>query len=157
MRTRAIVRDDFSWITDELRELPTQSAFFEDVPDDPEHVMSAFLGMYDNSVLGGWCVPEEGAFLLFTVYTPWWANRVEASELILWVPAERRGKTRAAFQLVLEYTQWADDARIHCAHAGSSLDIVEAEKVLKLYEHFGWQRHGSGVIRRKACVDGKPS
>lgn len=158
MRARAVERDDFSWITQELRELPKQSVFFEDVPDDPEYVQSAFQAMHDNSALDGWCVPEEGAFLLFTVYIPWWANRVEASELILWVPAERRGRSRAALELVRRYTTWADKADwIHCAHAGSSLDIVDADKVLKLYEHFGWQRTSSGVTRRKTCVDGKSS
>lgn len=149
---------DYEWITEELRELPKQSAFFSDVPDDPEYVRSYLMNLDAHCIMSGWCVREEGAFLLYTTHKPWYANRVEASEMILWVPAERRGKSRAALQLVQRFTEWVDATpEIYCAHAGSSLDIVEKEKVLKLYEHFGWQRHDSGVIRKKACVDGKYS
>ena len=131
----------------ELRELPKQSEFFADVPDDPEYVENYLETLMAENVLKGVCNYDKKSFLLFTEVRPWYANRIEIHEMILWVPERFRG-ARTAYELIREFTSVALDLHPHSIHAGHTLDITEKERTLRLYEKAGYSRHHGGVILR---------
>lgn len=143
---RQLLASDIDWIVEELRDLPNQSAFFKDVPDDPAYVR-LILAAWMRQGLFGVCAPDKKSFLLAQIHTPWYANRKEVSEVILWVPKEHRGLS-TAIRLIRGFTELALDYEPHCITAGASLDITDSEKTLKLYELCGYARHGPGVIMR---------
>lgn len=143
---RELRKNDLKWIVEELRELPKQSVLFSDVPDDPEHVLSCFKHMMKNNLFG--VVHEEThSFLLFMATVPWYANRVEIHEMILWVPERYRGG-RTAYGLIRAFTESAMDFLPHSIHAGHTLDITAKEKTLALYRKCGYTDHAGGVIMR---------
>jgi hypothetical protein len=138
--------DDIPWIVEELRDLPGQSAIFEDVPDDPSWVAGQF-GVYTEAGMFGVVDRAHSAFLLSMPTYPWYANRLEIHELILWVPVRHR-QTSSAMRIVREWVGVAKSYNPHSIHAGSSLDIVKEDRVLKLYERAGFKRSSHGVTMR---------
>lgn len=138
---------DLGWIVDELRDLPRQSSFFEDVPDDPLWVHEQLETMHDAEILHGVVHHDTNSFLLFIVNRPWYADRIEINEMILWVPKRHRG-SRVAYELVREFTIEALNWHPHSIHAGHTLDITEKERTLRLYEKAGFSPHNGGVILR---------
>jgi hypothetical protein len=144
---RPLVDTDISWIVDELRELPGQSNVYRDVPDDVPYVTSYFQSMYSAGVLIGSVHGDSNSFILAAAMRPWYANRLEVHEMILWVPQTRRGSL-VALDLVEHFTQAARQLEPHSIHVGASLDITSADKVLRMYERFGYVREGSGAVMR---------
>lgn len=144
-----LVRSDFEWIVQELRDLPNQSRIFADVADDPTYVRSYLEQMYDAGQLFGWTRPSEGSFILGTAFKPWYANRLEVHEMILWVPSRFRGRMNA-LRLIQAFTIDALDKEPHSIHVGASLDITNADTTLALYERCGYRRDGpiGAVFRR---------
>lgn len=149
MQTRSLKEDDISWIVGELRELPRESELFKDVPDDPKYVENYLKRMlWAGSLYGVVPVSDEYCgFLLFCSSTPWYANRTEVHEMILWVPERERGG-RTAFSLVQGFKKQALELQPHSIHAGHTLDITDKERTLSLYERAGFSRHAGGVIMR---------
>lgn len=145
-------RDDIEWIVDELRLLPKQSEMYADVPNNPEWVSGYFYSMLNANMLYGVVNRTMRSFLLFTVTKPWYADRVECHEMILWVPEEYRGRL-VAYSIVKRYVEYAKylnnfKFEIHSIHAGATLDITNNEKTLWLYKQAGFERDGAGVIMR---------
>lgn len=138
---------DLLWVVEELRQLPYQSTLFSDVPDDPLWVTSNFISMFNAEVLHGVVHRHSGSFLLFVTQRPWYADRLEIHEMILWVPERHRG-SRIAYELVREFATEALEWHPHSVHAGHSLDITDKERTLRLYEKVGFSRHNGGVIMR---------
>ncbi len=148
----ALDRNDVEWVVDELRLLPKQSQMYKDVPDNPEWVKGYFYSMLNSNMLYGVVDRIKRSFLLFTATKPWYADRVELHEIILWVPEEYRGG-RTAYLLIKRYKDYAiylDDFKfpIHSIHAGATLDITNNEKTLWLYQQAGFERDGAGVVMR---------
>lgn len=144
---RQLTSSDIDWIVEELRDLPKSSKVFEDVPDDPVYVRLA-LTSWMRQGLFGVCAPDKSSFLLAHKHTPWYANRTEIAEVILWVPERYRGG-RTALKLVKGFTELALDYDPYCITAGVSLDITSKESTLRLYEMLGYTRLGeNGVIMR---------
>jgi len=146
-QSRPIVLNDVPWIVNELRELPKQSEYFADVPDDVEYVQEQLTNYMLAGILFGSCDPAQQSFLLATVNKPWYANRVEVHEMMLWVPKQFRHGT-TAIRLIHEYVRLARSYEPHSIHAGVSLDIVDADRVLSLYEAAGFKRDKHGVVMR---------
>lgn len=149
MQTRSLRSDNLYWMVQELRELPRQSKLFSDVPDNPKYVEKYLWNMLDNGYLHG-VVPvseDRNGFLLFCNSTPWYADRLEVHEMILWVPERERGG-RTAFSLVQGFKKQALELQPHSIHAGHTLDITDKERTLSLYERAGFSRHAGGVIMR---------
>ncbi|QOE32096.1 acyltransferase [Rhizobium phage Palo] len=148
-RCRRLLYDDLSWIVEELRELPTQSRQYADVPDDPQYVWQYFAEMYNAGTLVGIVSEYHKSFILSYIGKPWWANRVECNEMILWVPAEFRGGS-IAYRLIGEWLNLIGNAygNVSIIRAGASLDITDNEHTLRLYEKHGFTRRGNGVEMR---------
>lgn len=146
MQSRALVADDIEWVMDELRELPSESELFKDAPVDPDYVR-LYLTSWMRQGLFGVCIPDKQAFLLAHLHRPWYANRQEVQEVLLWVPKRHRG-ARTAMALIRAFTELALDYEPYCITAGASLDISDNERTLKLYELCGYTRQGNGVIMR---------
>ena len=144
---RALRRDDLTWVVEELRDLPKQSLLFADVPDDVEYVFWQLSNMFDAGVLKGVVSEDTGSFLLYVLNRPWYADRLEIHEMILWVPERYRGG-RTAYGLIRSFTEYALDALPHSIHAGHTLDITAKEKTLALYRKCGYTDHAGGVIMR---------
>lgn len=144
---RPVLYSDIDWIVEELRDLPKQSAYFQDVPDDPAYV-KLWLTSAVAQGLFGVCAPDKSSFLLACVQRPWYANRTEINEMILWVPERHRG-ARTAIELIRGFTELALEYEPHSIHVGATLDITTADRTLKLYEMCGYTRHGpQGAIMR---------
>lgn len=137
---------DLNWIVPELRKLPQQSTAFADVPDDPQWVMTTLGGMFDGGMFGVG-IGELGSFLLAMPMRPWYADRLEVHEIILWVPQEYRG-TMTALRIIRKFVEVAKEYEPHSIHAGATLDIVDTDRVLSVYERAGFVRDGHGVIMR---------
>lgn len=146
MQCRQLEADDIEWVLDELKDLPRQSTMFKDTPADPDYVR-LYLTSWMRQGLFGVCIPDKGSFLLAQVTYPWYANRKEVSEVLLWVPERHRG-ARTALTLIREFTSLALDCEPYCITAGASLDISDNARTLKLYEACGYTKHGNGVIMR---------
>lgn len=144
---RSLDEFDISWIVQELRSLPEQSTVYRDVPDDVLYVTEYFRSMYLSGVLMGSVHNDSNSFILAAKMRPWYANRIEVHEMILWVPRTRRGSL-VAYDLVEHFTQSARELEPHSIHVGASLDITSADKVLRMYERFGYVREGSGAVMR---------
>lgn len=147
MRVRRLRFEDLDWIVAELRALPRQSDYFADVPDDPEYVWSVLDAMWCNGALHGIVDTDTDSFILFSPLRPWYADRIEIHEFIMWVPEQHRG-SRAVMYLIPAFIEAAKEFQPHSIHAGATLDIVSSDKVLRLYERFGFVRDKSGVIMR---------
>jgi GNAT superfamily N-acetyltransferase len=141
--------DDLSWIVEELRALPTQSRQYADVPDDPQYVWRYFAEMQLNGSLAGIVSEYHKSFILSYIGKPWWANRTECNEMILWVPAEFRGGS-IAYRLIGEWRNYIlnEYRQVHIIRAGASLDISDNDHTLRLYEKHGFTRNGNGVEMR---------
>lgn len=138
---------DIPWIVHELRDLPRQSKMFADVPDDPDYVDMQLTSMFELGVLSGVVHRTKQSFLLYCEHWPWYANRLEIHEMILWVPERHRG-ARTALGLIRAFTAEALDRFPHSIHAGHTLDITAKEKTLALYRYAGYSDHQGGVIMR---------
>lgn len=151
MSVRPLKRDDISWVVSELIDLPKQSVMYSDVPSDCRYVEDYFTQLIINGSLYGVVDEEHYAFLLFNILKPWYANRLEAHEMILWVPKDMRGG-RSATKLIKAYVDLVKyysltQGTIHSIHAGATLDITDAEKTLKLYELCGFKRDGHAGVK----------
>ncbi len=149
-RTRHVERlelKDIQWIVEELQHLPYESKLYADVPNDPLWVTSNFISMFNGEVLHGVVDRTSRSFLLFVTQRPWYADRLEIHEMILWVPERHRGG-RIAYELVRAFAMEALEWHPHSVHAGHTLDITEKERTLRLYEKVGFSRHQGGVILR---------
>lgn len=144
---RPLVRSDIEWIVEELRELPGQSNVYRDVPDDVPYVSEYFYNMYDTGVLVGSVEEWSDSFILAASMRPWYANRLEVHEIVLWVPERYRG-ARTALMLIQHFTGVALAMSPHSIHVGASLDITSADKTLRLYEHCGYTRSQGGAVMR---------
>ncbi|QIG73196.1 N-acyltransferase protein [Rhizobium phage RHph_I40] len=147
MHARQLDQSDLEWVVEELRKLPSQSRYYADVPDDPEYVLEYFRSL--EHFLTGSCIEEHGAFILGCYSKPWYADRLEAHEMILWVPEQWRGG-RDALRLIRHWTNEMLTQPIHMIRAGHSLDITSAETTLRLYEMCGYTRneHGGVTLRK---------
>lgn len=74
----------------------------------------------------------------------WFNHEVMASDLVLFVKPESRGK-RIGFKLIRAYVDWANACRIE-AHLSISTG-VEVESTGRLYEKFGFQNVGGNYRR----------
>lgn len=146
MPASLVTANDIPWIVEELRKLPEQSSLFADVPDDPSYVRS-YLWTWMQGGLFGVCDPSRRSFLLAALTRPWYANRLEVHEQMLWVPEDLRG-SRVAFTLIKEFTRVAKLYEPHSITVGVTLDITDADKTLALYQYFGYQRYKHGAIMR---------
>lgn len=146
MRVSLVTADDIPWIVEELRELPKQSAVFADVEDDPAYVRS-YLWNWMQVGLFGVCTQDTRSFLLASLVRPWYANRLEVHEQILWVPEEHRG-SRTALRLIKEFTRVAKLYEPYSITVGASLDITDADKTLALYQYAGYTRTNIGATMR---------
>lgn len=144
---RDLSTQDLGWIVQELRKLPTQSKQYADVPDDPAWVEAYFQSMYNTGALMGSVHWDTASFLLAAVMRPWYADRLEVHEMILWVPEEHRGG-RTAIRLIEHFTVAARRLQPYSIHVGASLDITSADKTLRLYELCGYTRDHSGAVMR---------
>lgn len=144
---QTLLDTDISWIVQELRELPKQSATFADVPDDVNYVAGYLTVMYHSGLLGGVVNRDYKSFLLWTRFRPWYADRLEVHEIILWVPEIHRG-SRIAPYLIRSFVEAAKAENPHSIHAGASLDITAAERTLKLYEQCGFTIDRNGATMR---------
>jgi len=145
---QALVNTDLQWIVEELRDLPKQSSMFSNVPDDPQWVLNYFQAMLNNGTLFGVVNRAKASFILGCITRPWYADRLEIHEMILWVPERFRG-ARTAIQLIRFFTELAMDYNPYCIHVGATLDISNRDRTLKLYELTGYSRDGpTGAIMR---------
>jgi GNAT superfamily N-acetyltransferase len=145
---RDLKRFDLFWIARELRELPAQSSYYSDVPLDELYVYDYLDELLDAGKLFGSVDNKTSSFLLACRMRPWYANRLEIHEMILWVPAQFRGGS-TAYRLIKHFTETAKAEQPHSIHAGATLDITDANKTLALYERCGYTRDGpQGVIMR---------
>jgi len=146
-KCRPLVLSDIPWVVQELRALPKQSEYFADVPDDVDYVKEQLTNYMLSGVLIGVTDNYSPSFLLATVNRPWYANRVEVHEMMFWVPESIRGSS-TGLRLIKEYVELAKTYAPHSIHAGVSLDIVDADRVLALYEAAGFKRDKHGVVMR---------
>ena len=147
LAVRPLTEVDIAWIVQELRELPKQSAMFADVPDDVNYVAGYLTVMYHNGLLSGQVHQDSKSFLLWTRLKPWYADRLEIHEMILWVPKEQRG-TGVPVYLIRSFVEAALAEHPHSIHAGASLDITEADRTLRLYEKCGFHISNGGATLR---------
>lgn len=143
---RALSYLDLEWITKQLRALPSQSEAFRDVPDDPAYVKVQLQDLMRGTLFGAVHEDTE-SFIMGVTIRPWYADRVEVHEMILWVPEQYRG-AHIAYPLIRKFTELAMDENPHSIHVGASLDITSADRTLMLYERAGYTRQGTGAIMR---------
>lgn len=141
--TRPFVSElDIDWIVEELRALPLQSAEYSHVSREPAWVSSYFRAM-GNTLVGAVDV-EHRAFILGAYGPTWFSAENTIHEMILWVPAEYRGR-RVPVHLIRKFVDVCRGTAATRVYAGASLDISDNEKTLRLYELCGFTRKGSGV------------
>lgn len=147
MPVRRLASEDIGWIVEELRALPKQSRKFADVPDDTGYVYNYLETAFEANSLDGVVEQYTGGFILFSAFKPWYADRLEVHELILWVPVRHRGSFVAP-RLITAFKGVAKLYNPHSIHAGATLDITDRDRVLRLYEAAGFQRDDDGVVLR---------
>lgn len=133
---------DIEWIVQELRALPQQSQTYNYVEDDPAWVEGYFRVM--GSALIGAVDADKGAFILGQYGPTWFSSKPTVHEMILWVPEQHRG-SRLAIHLIKKFAEVCAHTDAFKIVAGASLDIVNNEKTLRLYELCGFTRVGTGV------------
>lgn len=143
---RQMAPGDIDVICSALRNLKYESPYFEEYPEDEEHVHKTFPGMINTP--GSLALIDEDCkgFMLGFVGCNWYSPIVEATEALLYVFEEYRGG-RTAVALIRAFEQEARKYRAHCVNVGSSLGINDSG-VENLYLRLGYSRKGHGLSKR---------
>lgn len=137
---------DVEVVCSALRNLKYESPYFEDYPEDAEHVHKTLPGMLQTP--GSVCLMDKQyrGFMIGFIGCNWYSPVIEATEALLYVFEEHRGGP-TAMALIRAFEQEAKRYGAYCVNAGASLGIAE-DKVIELYLRLGYERKGHGVIKR---------
>jgi GNAT superfamily N-acetyltransferase len=137
---------DIEVVCSALRNLKYESPYFEEYPEDAEHVHKTLPGMLNSAGTVALIDDQYRGFMLGFVGCNWYSPVVEANEALLYVFEEHRGG-RTAVALIRAFEQEAKRYGAVCVNAGASLGIRE-DSVIQLYLRLGYMRKGHGVTKR---------
>jgi GNAT superfamily N-acetyltransferase len=129
---------DFAQVKDLAAKAVAESSFNNNTIDIPKVLQ--YLNHKDVFVKT-WGTPIHGIFI-GCINRPWFSNDIHATDLLLYVMPEYRGKAGKVVKSLLEFERWAKDKgcnqlRTYTTYEGSS-DIAD-----KLYNRLGYSRMGS--------------
>lgn len=144
---RPLQLEDIPWVVDEAQDLPNQSEQYRSIEQDPFYTRAYLSQAITAGYMFGAVNEEKASFILGQVGSAWYSPQIEVSELLLWVPTRFRG-ARTALGLIRLFTELAMDYDPKVIHVGATLDIVNNDRTLKLYELVGYSRDSHGASMR---------
>ena len=143
---RLVVPDDIPFIIRSLQCMRAESPIGHEHADDPEYVSENLAAVIDGEGFLGYVYGEQHGYMFGTLAPTWFCKKLRAYELSLFVKPEHRG-SRAAPALIKRFVADATDRGAFEIFAGGHTEI-KTEKLYKLYERLGFERHGLGVRLR---------
>ena len=114
--------------------------------DDPEYVIQNLEAMFDSPDFFGYVYGDQQGYMFGAVSATWFCAKLRAYEQSLYVKPEFRGGRVAVF-LIRAFRQECIARGAVDIYAGGHTEI-KSDKLFKLYERLGFERHGLGVIFR---------
>lgn len=137
---------DVEVICDALRNLKTESPYFDGYPEDAEYVHQTWPGLLNTPGTIALMEQDCKGFILGFVGGNWYSPVIECNEALLYVFPEHRGG-RTAIALIRGLEQEARPYGAVCINAGSSLGINDPG-VGRLYERLGYTKRGHGYRKQ---------
>lgn len=116
------------------------------VVDDEPYVTENLNCMFDSEEFFGFVYGDQQGYMFGSVSALWFCSKLRAYEQSLFVRPDCRGSL-AAPRLIKRFVQEAATLGAVEVYVGSYTEF-KTEKLFKLYERLGFERHGLGMIKR---------
>lgn len=114
--------------------------------DDPDYVTDNLHAMFDSENFFGYVYGNQHGYMFGSISASWFCAKLRAYEQSLFVKPEYRGGLPVV-RLIQAFRQECIRRGAIEIYAGGHTEI-KTDKLFKLYERLGFERHGLGVIFR---------